>query len=234
MKTIQLTRGQVALVSDVDYERVSAIKWHAVYQPRRNVFYASGYLNGKTSISMHRFIMGVTDRKLDVDHWNRNTLDNQRENLRVCTNGQNQANSPKDPGKSSRFKGVSLHTQTKRWIVILVANKRRISLGGYETEEAAALAWNKAAKEHHGEFALLNELTESEMAIALAHPPKKDVTSIYRGVSWSKDKNKWVARMHHKKHFYHIGYFASEIDAAIAYNKKAIELYGESALLNTI
>lgn len=60
---------------------------------------------------------------------------------------------------------------------------------------------------------------------------KAGLTSKYKGVSWSKTMNKWHARLYHKKP-YLLGYFDNEIDAAIAYNNKAIELYGSSAELN--
>ena len=54
---------------------------------------------------MHRFICGVTNRKAKVDHDDGNGLNNQRYNLRPCTNGQNNMNQQKrSDGVSSRYK----------------------------------------------------------------------------------------------------------------------------------
>jgi hypothetical protein len=61
-------------------------------------------------------------------------------------------------------------------------------------------------------------------------------TSKYRGVSFSKDRNKpWVARIGDGNGGYiWIGQFASEQEAAMAYNKKAVEIHGEGAILNDV
>jgi len=61
---------------------------------------------------------------------------------------------------------------------------------------------------------------------------KRNATSIFKGVSWSKYRNKWIAHIQHKGKQRHLGFFVLEQDAAEAYNKKAIELHGEFAVLN--
>jgi len=61
-----------------------------------------------------------------------------------------------------------------------------------------------------------------------------DTSSKYVGVYYDKTRNKWSARItYHRKCFY-LGRFDLEIDAAIAYNTKALELYGENVKLNII
>lgn len=57
-------------------------------------------------------------------------------------------------------------------------------------------------------------------------------SSIYRGVSWHKINQKWRTRISENGMEYYLGYFDSEIKAAKAYDRKAIELYGEFATLN--
>ncbi len=59
-------------------------------------------------------------------------------------------------------------------------------------------------------------------------------TSGYRGVSWSKISNKWLAYINYAKKRVHIGFFDNKNDAATAYNNKAIELFGEFAAINKI
>jgi len=64
--------------------------------------------------------------------------------------------------------------------------------------------------------------------------PAKNSSSKYLGVSWDKENKKWVSCiMFNRKHI-KIGRFINEEDAAIAYNKKAAELFGEFANLNRV
>lgn len=62
--------------------------------------------------------------------------------------------------------------------------------------------------------------------------PQKDKTSKYKGVRWSKVAEKWRAYIKKNKKWSCLGYFANEIDAAKAYNRKAKELFGEFACPN--
>jgi hypothetical protein len=59
-------------------------------------------------------------------------------------------------------------------------------------------------------------------------------TSKYKGVSWSKKYGLWDARINKDKKLYYRKYFKKEKDAALAYNRKAKELYGEFAYQNII
>lgn len=63
---------------------------------------------------------------------------------------------------------------------------------------------------------------------------KENTSSIYKGVYFYKPNGRWQAsiRINYKK--IHLGYFDLEIDAAKAYNKKAIELFCEFANLNNV
>ena len=58
--------------------------------------------------------------------------------------------------------------------------------------------------------------------------------SMFRGVSWDKKRNRWHAQIKKENKIYHLGRYKNEVDAGIAYNKKATELHGEFATLNVI
>jgi|SRR6188768_735071 len=59
-------------------------------------------------------------------------------------------------------------------------------------------------------------------------------TSKYLGVSWDKSRNKWKAEIRKNKKGIHIGRFKNEAEAALAYNKKAVEMHGDFANLNNV
>ncbi len=162
MKEIQLTQGYVALVDDEDYERVSQFKWFADLD-KNEVVYAKRQvrLHKRTNSKyraqrLHRFILGVTDPKINVDHKDHNGLNCQKENLRRCTSQQNSWNSRKSARKrTSKYKGVSKHTFGK-WVANIMDNKKLRYLGIFSQEIDAAKAYDAAAQQVFGEFALLN------------------------------------------------------------------------------
>jgi len=78
------------------------------------------------------------------------------ENCRWATRTQQMQNTRSRRGSASRFKGVSLHSQNGRWRAQIVVDGLHKSLGCFETEESAAAAYDAAATEFFGEFAVLN------------------------------------------------------------------------------
>jgi hypothetical protein len=95
-----------------------------------------------------------------IDHVNRNTLDNQRANLRAASRSQNGANSKKRVFRgqiaTSIYKGVSWYKRQKKWIASIREDDKLRFLGYYSSEEDAARAYDTAATRIHGEFARLN------------------------------------------------------------------------------
>ena len=163
MKTIELTQGKVAIVDDWNYEWLNQFNWYAYQDPKNGRWYAGRHgqmPNGKgTTQSMHRFIMGVTDPKIQVDHKDRNaTLDNREENLRVATTAQNQWNAGLRKDNTSGFKGV--RRDHKQWRTEIKVFGKTHRLGYFDTAIEAAQAYNEAAKKLHGEFAYQNDLSQ--------------------------------------------------------------------------
>lgn len=159
MKTIQLTQGKVALVDDDDYERLNQFKWHCYKD--NNVWYAIrnvGKPPNRTTQHMHREILRLKKGDPDVDHRDRDGLNNQRSNLRFATDSQNIANSP--CRSASGYKGVYLFRdhKVKPWCAVITRNRKRILIGFFVTAKEAAIAWNKKALELFGDFARLNSV----------------------------------------------------------------------------
>ena len=162
MKEILLTQGYVAIVDDEDAERISRFKWHITINKSKNSHhvYAEATPKYRYRISMHRLIAGAGVGN-EVDHINGNTLDNRRNNLRLCTRSQNNGNQRKTRG-SSRYKGVCFDKQTGRWRAQIAHNGKRMKIGRFDIEEAAARAYRMKARELFGEFASDN-LTDGYM-----------------------------------------------------------------------
>lgn len=158
MKEIQLTRGMVAMVDDEDFKQLNQFKWkanpgHSTFYASRNIYVSKG--KWRTEI-MHRVIMGVTDSKKMIDHRDHNGLNNQKSNLRVCTNKQNIYNTKSRKNSTSKYLGVSWKPSIKRWHVMIQKDGKFKYLGVYKDEKLAALAYNKEAEILFGEFANLN------------------------------------------------------------------------------
>lgn len=169
MKEIPLTRGKVAVVDDVDFERLSKHKWHAMKSPSGRYYagrfvtvapYTPGTGKQRRLILMHREVLGLSlDDPTKVDHKDDEGLNNWRNNLRPCTMSQNKSNTRKQKGAySSIFKGVSFDKRltARPWKAYVRVNQTLHSLGQFQTQEAAALAYNEAAVRYFGEFARIN------------------------------------------------------------------------------
>jgi hypothetical protein len=158
MKEIQLTKGFVTLVDDEDFNYLNQFKWFVF--KKSLTYYATRESKGE-KILMHR-IIAKTPYNLQTDHIDRNGLNNQKYNLRICTHGQNQINRAK--WGRGKYKGVGTIRRicNKKVYIYFQAyinhEKRSIYLGCFRTEIDAARAYNEAAKKYHGEFANLNDV----------------------------------------------------------------------------
>ena len=152
VRYIPLTQGKFAIVDAEDYDRISQYKWYAAKD--RETYYARRSSKG-TIVSMHREIMRAPKGAI-CDHKNHNGLDNRKSNLRLCASAQNQYNKTAKKGCSSRYKGVILRRDYKRWRVRIGFNYKRTHLGNFLDEIKAGLAYDDKAIELFGEFAYLN------------------------------------------------------------------------------
>lgn len=96
-----------------------------------------------------------------VDHINGNRSDNRIENLRLATAGENSTNRASAKGSTSGYLGVHFRTDCKLWRAQLSNRGKRIHLGLFDNEIAAAQAYNEAAIQLHGQFARLNQIDGS-------------------------------------------------------------------------
>lgn len=157
-KKTPLTHGKFALVDDDDYERVTAFKWRVIFSRNRTVLYAGRRPRcgggKKTTIYLHRFILRVKKRTVEVDHINGNRLDNRKANLRRATRRQNAWNVGKTSKNTTGFKGVRY--QNGGYDARISTRQGQKHIGRFKTAAEAARAVDAAALKHHGKFACLN------------------------------------------------------------------------------
>lgn len=165
MIEVPLTKGKVALIDDED-AWITQWKWHYSNHRGGRAQRCIRTDGNKKIIYMHRVILNAPD-DLQVDHINHDRLDNRKANLRLCTNSQNNMNRTKLGGCSSKYKGAyrAKRLRGNIWQSQIKLNGKSKNLGYFSSEEAAARAYNQAAQEHFGEYAMLNRL-DDELGLA--------------------------------------------------------------------
>jgi hypothetical protein len=146
---IALVNGGYALVSLKDYGKVRGIPWWRRRNGARE-YVVSDKEHGM--VLMHTILVpGIGG---EIDHISGDGLDNRRENLRRCTHAQNTRNRAKHKVKTSRFKGV--HRERNKWRARIRRDGIYYTLGFFDTEREAALAYDAAAPRLHRAFARTN------------------------------------------------------------------------------
>lgn len=91
--------------------------------------------------------------KGDIDHINRDKLDNRLINLREATRTQNNVNSKVRSDNTSGYRGVTWHRGSQKWRVTVHLNKKQYQVGMFESLEEAVEAQKAAQSKLHKEFA---------------------------------------------------------------------------------
>ena len=154
---IPLSNGGVAIIDDADYPLVKGHRWRKSHKNKTQSCYAvcSIKVGGKfINLRMHSLLLKVPPG-LQIDHANRNGLDNRRCNLRIATHSQNQANRGPLRHNTSGFHGVS-RTRSGKWEACISQHNSNIHLGYFHCKTLAAHAYDVAAMQFFGPFATLN------------------------------------------------------------------------------
>lgn len=156
-KTIPLSQGRVTKVDSSDFKWASQFNWY-VWIPSdapqltyavRKIRLPSGNYSKRL---LHRELLDAP-RGVEVDHWDRDGLNNRRKNLRLCSTSQNQGNSRQhfDAG-TSKFKGVTWHKGSGKWQASIQVQKKRHYLGWFSDEGKAGAAYALASEKYFGAF----------------------------------------------------------------------------------
>lgn len=146
-RRIRLAGGRYAVVDACDYARVRCHRWYLL-----GGRYACSTLPDRRKLLMHVLISG----RSWPDHRDGNGLNNRRSNLRPGTGGRNQQNTKIRKDNSSGYKGVYLDRRTGNYYAQIKTPQRARALGTFASAITAAQAYDRAARRHFGEYALLN------------------------------------------------------------------------------
>ena len=143
-----------AILDEEDFIRACRWSWRVNAQQTGIIARVKG-----TMVTMGSFVLSTRE---EVDHRDRDIFNNMRSNLRECTKPQNVANRGLQSNNTSGYKGVHFNKQHGKWQAKLTRTVDGIQhtkhLGFFSIPELAALAYNRAAKQIHGDFASLNEV----------------------------------------------------------------------------
>ncbi len=156
MASFTLQDGSKVYFDDKDRALVKKYNWYShIDAGGKKYAYANQYQGNYKNriVKMHRLILS-TDK--NVDHANGNGLDNRRENLRIANKSQNGCNRGPQRNNTTGLKGVSFHKKSDKWMARITVEGKAHYLGLFGSKEKAAVAYDKAAKRYHGEFAWLN------------------------------------------------------------------------------
>jgi len=164
MEEIPLTKDQVALVDDEDFEWLSKSKWCACKSSSK--FYAVRATHSESANSgwvlqlMHNAIweyhFGLIPGGYTTDHIDLTGLNNQKDNLRLATPAQQAWNRGLYETNTSGYIGVYYVKDRGKYRAYITPGRKRIWLGHFDDPAEAARARDSAAIEHFGEFAVLN------------------------------------------------------------------------------
>lgn len=161
MRLIKPTNdNRLLIVETVDYDRLTKFKWTMGkngftfrHERSNEILPRSGNIRYKI-ISIANEIFQT--RNIKYDHIDLNPLNNLRNNLRIATQSQNQANKRKQKNTTSVYKGVAWFKLYSKWRAQIKKDGKVKHLGYYDDEILAAIAYDDAALRLHGEFAQLN------------------------------------------------------------------------------
>ena len=129
-----------------DYEKIKDFYWS---------FSKDGYLyavKNKEKYILHRFILGVTDPTIEVDHIYHKKYDNRKSQLRLANRSKNSMNKGLRSDNTSGITGVCWNRRNSKWKAYICVNGKQINLGHYTILENAVQVRKDAEKKYFGEY----------------------------------------------------------------------------------
>lgn len=154
MKEVISTNGTAVIVDDDDYEKTCG--YTISTSKRGNSYYVICHKNG-TSFLLHRLIMGNPEA-FSIDHIDGNGLNNQKNNLRICTHNQNMKNRRKNTHNNNKKKCSSIYKGVQKMYRAKIVYNGKSKTKEFWDEIKAAEWYDEMALKYHGEFACTNKM----------------------------------------------------------------------------
>jgi hypothetical protein len=227
MKKLPLSQGYETPVDDDVFEKFQFINWH-VYFSKGGKPYARSNKLGQLHRAIYIHIDGIDIGDDEVDHIDRNGLNNQRYNFRVVKpREQARNNTPRTKSVHSPYVGVSWKEHANGWRASTKYDGNYIHLGYFFTAEEAGMAYDRAILYYYGDTDILN-FPNRKHEHDLSAPYERKYKTLkstnktgYRGVN--QRSNKFYAGIGVDGGKVHLGVFANSEDAARAYDAYVIE-----------
>jgi len=143
-----------AIIDKDDFEKIKDYRWYSSGGNNKKYVMTSSFGNPRKKIQLHRVIMNVeNDNSVEIDHIDRNPLNNKKSNLRICKHSENSRNTSIPKNNKSGFTGVFFTNSLKKWTAKIEYNKKQIVLGNYNNKEDAVIARLKGELKYFKEFA---------------------------------------------------------------------------------
>jgi hypothetical protein len=141
---------------------------------------------------------------------------------------------------ASEYAGVHWNDRRERWAALICVGKKRVvQIAQFDDEREAAEAYDRVARFRGLDRSLLNfpdrllaPASVADMRREARRTWKTRTTSRFRGVCWIRKTGLFVAQIHPGRRNIHLGNFASEEEAAHAYDRAALKFFGDAAQLN--
>ena len=151
MKLIPLTQGFFTQVDDENFEELNSYKWCVLKNEKKRYAIRRKKNTFGSFIFMHRILINTPDGMF-TDHIDGNGLNNQKNNLRICTKSQNACNRKAGINNVSGIKGITYDKREKKYRVRIMLNYKDYFLGYYPSIAAAKRIYDDAVKQLHREF----------------------------------------------------------------------------------
>lgn len=114
-----------------DYDKIKNYYW-----VKTNEGYISSRDECGKYIYMHRLVMNVYDKNIDVDHIKHIIFDNRKSQLRLVTSSQNNMNHVMQRNNTSGYNGVYFYKRTQQWVAYIKINGKQYRKYCKSKEEA--------------------------------------------------------------------------------------------------
>ncbi|EOA9895939.1 AP2 domain-containing protein [Staphylococcus aureus] len=223
VKSVFLQDGEEIFVDDEDFERVNQHIWHKSFNGNHRM------IMNNDSKHLNTFILQKSFQMIKNNDFTRKNL---------TTDGNRVRWQKARCNSSSKYKGVSWDKKSNKWYAKIRIGGKLRSLGRYDDEDKAAMAYNNAVNKYWDGHGYQNIIGEDNRTKERKYKTYKNQLNHrtnkknLRGIR--KNKDKYYVRIKYSKSEYSLGGYDDLNKARLVYNKCSLYLHGSDAILNDV